>query len=96
MKFKKKDPLLYISISSLILLVLLIVLSIIAEIRNWNVFNAIIENTYFSGIVVTALMIPIIFELQIVISKRRIVKDFRCKEIIEDLNYILNKYIDLF
>ena len=96
MKFEKKDPLLYISISCSILLVLLIVLSIIGKIRDWNAFNVIFENAYVSGIIVTALMIPIIFELQIVISKRRIVKDFRCKEIIDDLNFILKDYIDLF
>lgn len=47
--------------------------------------SAILSNPYLSGIVCTICLIFIVFDSQIVISKKRINKDYRCNEVMEGI-----------
>ena len=63
---------------------------------NQNVWEYIIlTNPYVSGIIYTLGLLYIVYAIQIDRSKRRIKRDFRCNEVMEDVDHSISEFNEL-
>jgi len=95
-KFFHKNRTNLIAIMLALLLIILAVITIISDLlEQRNVWVCILTNPYVSGVIYTAAMLYIVYAIQIAEGKRMIKRDFRCNEILSDVNYSINKLNEL-
>ncbi len=61
----------------------------------FGIIESIVKNTYFSGIMCSALAVVIIYVIQVRYSKHMLKKDFRCNEIIEGIYNGIENYCSI-
>ena len=86
-------------VSCLVLLVAICLkLNILQEIANYSVMKllyAILGNSYFSGVFCSVVAVIVIYFAQIKYSKRMLKKDFRCNEVIQDIFFAIETYVEI-
>lgn len=95
----KKSPFkITIFIISIVTLILALVLciyfnafSIFTQIQFWNSVKTFFENSYVVNIITSIAVIILMYFIQLIYCKRKIKQDFRCNEIIEDIQDGLDK-----